>query len=269
MKINFYKYQAAGNDFILLDQITSTSEKINLSQVQIQKICHRNFGIGADGLIILNDWDNDKKILKIDLYNSDGGVTAMCANGTRCAIALAKKILNLKDSQIIISTLSGQYIGKIEGDTYWLSIDKSAVKTFEYNASQLKTNFEYLSFYFADSGVPHSIFFVNELSHLDLPQIAPPVRHHEMFSHGCNVNFVKKNNNDNYDVRTFERGVEGETLSCGTGILAISYILSTKQHISGEIVFNTPGGILKAQIHDHEISYGGLVKLVFSGTYAS
>jgi diaminopimelate epimerase len=266
---NFFKYHAAGNDFIVLDYFSENKISVELNSSLIQKICHRQMGIGADGVVVLKSYDAQNKVLEIKLYNSDGGETSMCANGTRCALALLQKIFSWDSQKLIVSTQSGKYEGIITKTDIWLSMDSSFIKTENYDAHHLKTNFEYSRFYFADSGVPHSVFMVKNVKTLDLNRIAPPIRNHFIFPRGCNVNFLTKIQDREFEVRTFERGVEGETLSCGTGILAITSMLKNIDKLEGEILFHTPGGILKSQIDNNQISYGGAVTLVYTATLDS
>ncbi len=261
----FSKYHAAGNDFILINNLNNEI-KINFTPSMIAKLCHRQLGIGADGLVILKKWDEVKSILEIDLYNSDGGVTSMCANGTRCAFSMLKKIKNWNDKKITIKTLSGNYSASVSGEDTWLSMPANQIKTANYDIKKVPTTFEYSDFYFADSGVPHSLFLVADTKKLDLPKVAPTVRHHEIFPQGCNVNFMTKIKDNEFNLRTFERGVEAETLSCGTAILAISYILKKNFNLSGDFFFNTPGGKLKSNITADSISYGGYVTAVYSAS---
>lgn len=256
----FEKLHAAGNDFILFDFINSSS--FDLSAAYIEKICHRQMGAGADGVVVLDEWDNEKCILKIRLYNSDGSISKMCANGTRCAAYYFSK-KNSKP-QIQISTLSGTYTCLVRDDETWLTMGAENIKDKEYDHQKLNCTFKYNQFYFADSGVPHSIFFVNNLASLDVKKIAPAVRHASMFAQGCNVNFVEKNTATQLQVRTFERGVEDETLSCGTGILAITHCLKKFEGFKDEIIFHTKGGILKSKIENDKITYGGKVYWVYS-----
>lgn len=261
--MNFTKYHAAGNDFILINNLDQWIKE-ELTPRRIALLCHRQLGIGADGLVVLQNWDDAKNILKIDLYNSDGGVTSMCANGTRCAFALLKKLNNWGDKSITIQTLSGAYDASVQGKDTWLSMPTSQIKTASFDIKKVPTSFEFSNFYFADSGVPHSLFFVPDVKQLDLVKIAPAIRHHKIFPEGCNVNFMTKVNDREFNLRTFERGVEAETLSCGTAILAISYILSRHFKVMGQVVFNTAGGILKSTLSAETISYGGYVTAVYN-----
>lgn len=265
----FYKFHAAGNDFIVLDYFSKDKLNYELNHSFVQKLCHRQLGVGADGVVVLKHWDEKQEILSIDLYNSDGGITAMCANGTRCALALLKKIMGWKSKELVVSTLSGQYQGRITETDIWLSMESSFIKSQEYDVKKLAVPFKYSSFYFANSGVPHSIFVVPNVAEININEVAPLVRSHEIFSEGCNVNFVTKIIDREYKVRTYERGVEGETLSCGTGILAISSMLKIKENAQGEFLFHTPGGPLKSLISLNKISYGGLITLVYSAILES
>jgi len=261
---SFSKFHAAGNDFVVVDAFSKDKSNMVLNSTFLQKVCHRQMGVGADGIVVLRSWDELSSTLCIDLYNSDGGVATMCANGTRCAMAFLQKMFNWKSRELVVKTLSGNYQGKISQNTIWLSVESSYIKNQEYDLSKVDTQFSFSRFYFANSGVPHSIFWVKDVQSLAIEKIAPAIRSNAIFPEGCNVNFLTQISDHEYQVRTFERGVEGETLSCGTGILAISSMLKNRDKIQGEVIFHTPGGILKAHISSEKISYGGEVVLVYS-----
>lgn len=264
----FFKYHAAGNDFIVLNNLNQQYSN-SLSTQEIHLLCHRQLGMGADGLVILQNWNEVSNILSIDLYNSDGGATEMCANGTRCAFALLSKLKQWQDKNISIQTRSGIYQAYASKFDMWLAKPIHEFKSSDFNIKKIPLTFDYSHFYFADSGVPHSVFFVQDVDKLDVNKISPMIRHHEIFPNGCNVNFITQITDNEFKVRTFERGVEAETLSCGTAILSISYILKNHFKSLGEILFHTSGGKLKSKISAESISYGGGVTAVFSGTLDS
>lgn len=257
----FEKLHAAGNDFILFD--FSEGETFQLDETLIKKICHRQMGVGADGVIVLDFYERENKKLNIKLFNSDGSESKMCANGTRCAVYFQAKKMHLQS--IKVETLSGVYESKIKEDEVWLSMGIDHFKDEKIDFKKLECAFKFDQFYFADSGVPHSIFVVKNVKDLNIAELSPSIRHHKIFTKGCNVNFVERLSGNEFFVRTFERGVEDETLSCGTGILAISYSLKKHEGLSGNMQFQTKGGLLKSQIENNSISYGGKVISVFSG----
>ncbi len=213
MNLEFYKYQGAGNDFVMLDD---RENKYNLSSQQIALLCHRHFGIGADGLIRLkSDKLSDFEMI---YYNADGNESTMCGNGGRCIVAFAKKL------------------GIIEKNTQFKAIDgrhKASIKGIEVNlemteVSEIEQGDDH---YVLNSGSPHYVLFVDNIMDAQFVEKARSIRNNERFqAEGINVNFVQVLAPNKLAIRTFERGVEGETLSCGTGIVAASLAYARRQN---------------------------------------
>lgn len=203
MPIHFHKYQATGNDFVLIDNRQSNRK---FSTPQIQKICDRRFGVGADGLILIeNDNGSDFEMI---YYNSDGS-QSLCGNGCRSAVdfASALKIIGTKTS-------FRAYDGIHEASL----LDSQLIKLKMNDVKNIKS---FDNDYFIDTGSPHYIQFVKNLNEVNVLQSGRELRHHESFKPGgTNVNFVTLQTENTIAVRTYERGVEDETLSCGTGVTA-------------------------------------------------
>ena len=208
MVLKFSKYQGAGNDFIIIDD-RSKSFNTNNSDF-IQNLCHRKFGIGADGLILLrNHTDYDFEMV---YFNADGKLGSMCGNGGRCIVDFAK-CLGVFSSECIFLASDGPHVA------YWndsaISLKMSDVKEIELNDD----------FAFMDTGSPHYIKLVNKLNEMNVYEEGKKIRYNSRFKdEGTNVNFVQ-NIEGVYHLRTYERGVENETLACGTGAVASAIAL--------------------------------------------
>ncbi|MCK5169188.1 MAG: diaminopimelate epimerase [Bacteroidales bacterium] len=203
MKVNFYKYQGTGNNFIIFDD---RKNNISLSELQINQLCDRRFGIGADGLMLLENHPNLDFNMKY--FNADGKESTMCGNGGRCLVAFAKS-LNLIDKKANFNAIDGVHKATVnENNSISLQMqDVNDVKI-------VNTN------YFLNTGSPHYVSFRDDIKNIDVYNRGREIRYSAEFSpEGTNVNFVEFQN-DKLFVRTYERGVENETLSCGTGVTA-------------------------------------------------
>ncbi len=230
MKIEFFKYQGTGNDFVMIDNRQETFDKNDTKRIAF--LCDRRFGIGADGLILLES--HPKTDFKMVYYNADGNQSTMCGNGGRCITAFANH-LGIIDKKATFEAIDGLHHAIIEGDLVKLQMQD--VKTIEKHDHHL----------FLNTGSPHHVQMEFDLEILDVKTEGSRIRYAApYFKEGSNVNFVKKLNDDTFLVRTYERGVEDETLSCGTGVtavaLAMNYIGETEKNL---VTLNTQGGILK------------------------
>ena len=205
MKIQFYKYQGTGNDFVIVDNRDKNfpSEDVSL----IAKICDRKFGVGADGLMLLeNDATTDFKMI---YYNADGNESSMCGNGGRCISAFAR-FLNVFENKASFTAIDGLHEVYYENGLYHL-------KMIDVDAYAKDGNDTVL-----DTGSPHYVSFVENLQQMDVLRAGADIRYNDVYrKDGINVNFATVNE-DGIEVRTYERGVENETLSCGTGVTAVA-----------------------------------------------
>jgi len=202
MKFNFFKYQGAGNDFVIID---NREMAVQLTKKQINYLCDRRFGIGADGLMLLEA--HDKLDFSMRYYNSDGKESTMCGNGGRCLVQFAKR-LNIIDTEAKFQAIDGGHKAVVNNDT----ISVQMVDVDQIN----KVN----SNYFVNTGSPHYVLFKEDIDKIDVYHRGSEIRYSAEFEpDGTNVNFVEIRKNKIY-VRTYERGVENETLSCGTGVTA-------------------------------------------------
>jgi diaminopimelate epimerase len=233
MKIRFSKYHGTGNDFIMVDDRENI---IQLSTQQIEHLCDRRFGIGADGLILLRS--KPSYDFEMIYYNADGNKSSMCGNGGRCITAFAHAIGRVKD-EAIFSAVDGSHHSIIESTTpVIVKLRMGDVPVIE----------DQKDFMILDTGSPHYVKFVGDVMSMDAAGEGRRIRNSERFrQEGINVNFVQVVNGE-LIVRTYERGVEDETLSCGTGVTASALAAVYKNEIEpGKGVVNvlTPGGKLK------------------------
>ncbi|MCV9387919.1 diaminopimelate epimerase [Reichenbachiella ulvae] len=228
MSVDFYKYQGTGNDFIMIDN----RDKALSHEVEwIAQLCNRRTGIGADGLILIENHDS----LDFDMvyFNADGS-QSLCGNGSRCAVNFAR-FLDIIGDETRFNTIDGEYAATIEDGIVHLCMkDQVAPERFE-------------DHYFLNNGSPHHILFVERAADAPVKKQGATIRYSEQYKPaGTNVNFVEIINQHEVFVRTYERGVEDETLSCGTGITA-SCLASADKGLMSPIKVQSKGGELQVQ----------------------
>lgn len=236
MRIKFNKYQGAGNDFVMIDNRNNLFDKSNLSL--IKHICDRRFGVGADGLILIEN-HNDLDFNMI-YFNSDGS-QSFCGNGSRCAISFANK-LEIIGRRTIFSSTDGVHEGVFVSDKE-IQLNMHDVKTVELINKDFVIN----------TGSPHYIQFVDNIEEIDVISEAHKIRYNDRFkSEGINVNFVEVLSNRELKIRTYERGVEDETLACGTGVTAAA--IAHKHLVNGEseIKVKAQGGSLTVKFNQEQ-----------------
>lgn len=256
MKTDFFKYQGTGNDFIIIDNRLELFDKEDRDQ--IAKLCDRRFGIGADGLILLED--HDQEDFKMVYYNSDGNESSMCGNGGRCITAFAKFLNIIEDSATFIA-IDGLHQAKIDEDNF-VELNMKDVA----NVEQMDGHV------FLNTGSPHVVLHHPEISTLDVKTMGKAIRNSPAYkSEGTNVNFVQKVDSSTFNVRTYERGVEDETLSCGTGVVAVALAaFYTNESDSHLITLKTRGGDLKVKFQSNQDGFNdvwlmGPTQQVFKG----
>jgi len=242
--MKFYKYQGTGNDFVMLDN--RLGEWDDLSIENIQKLCDRRFGIGADGLIKINSAKDVD--FEVDYYNSDGS-KSFCGNGARCSVAFAH-FLDIIEDKTIFTAIDGIHEAEIKNGI--VRVKMSDVNTIDTDGNDFVLN----------TGSPHYVKYVEMLNNYNVYKIGNEIRNSETYKKdGINVNFVEKLSDKELFVRTYERGVEDETYSCGTGVTAaaLTFMQNNNQTFVGIKVM---GGNLKVYAEKND---GGFKNIWLEG----
>lgn len=234
MKLRFYKYQGTGNDFVILDNRES---KIHLSKEKVASICHRRFGIGADGLMLLEEEEGYD--FRMVYYNSDGNPSSMCGNGGRCLVKFAYD-MGIVDNEARFVAVDGPHIAHVKNGLVYLEM--KSVHEMERQSD----------FFFLNTGSPHYVEIKEGVKRLDVYGLGKAIRYNERFKkEGTNVNFMELLPDNKILVRTYERGVEDETYSCGTGVTA-SAIAASLYGYKSPIDIETLGGELKVSFEERK-----------------
>jgi diaminopimelate epimerase len=258
-----------GNDFVLIDEfrgeVIPEEEKASF----VRAVCHRNFGVGADGALFVQP--SEKADVKFRYFNSDGSEAEMCGNGIRC---FSRYVVEegYVGERLRVETLAGILELEVtKDDGWWVKVDMGKPKfrreeipaevdvwgyEFEHEGKRFKL-------YAANTGVPHVVVFVDDLD-FDIVPIARKIRYSEIFPEGTNVNFAKVEGNS-ITIRTYERGVEAETLSCGTGSVAVAAVANRLGLTGREVEVRTKGGLLKIELTDNTAYMTGGASRVFDG----
>ena len=255
MKLHFNKYQGTGNDFIMVDNRDSTFPKKNIEL--INKLCDRRFGIGADGLILLET--SEKYDFTMVYFNADGNEGSMCGNGGRCIVAFAKSLAVI-DKETTFEAVDGLHYASIKNSIVSLQmINVEIVEEFE-------------NYLFLNTGSPHHICFNNEVETINVKELGAKIRYGApYFQEGTNVNFAEQISDNSFKVRTYERGVEDETLACGTGATAVAIAANkSNKTTANSINLEVLGGNLEVSFIRKGDSYSnvflkGPAEFVFEG----
>ncbi len=253
MRLEFYKYQGTGNDFVMVDNRDLFFPKQDVKLIAY--LCDRRFGIGADGLILLED--DPEHDFKMVYFNSDGNPSTMCGNGGRCLVAFAN------------------FLGVIANKASFNAVDGTHTATIQDEVVSLQMNdvlevIEKPNSFFLDTGSPHHVQEVENLKALNVNKEGAKLRYGLYGATGSNINFVEQQSANSFSVRTYERGVEDETLSCGTGVTAVAIAMhNSGKTKSNEVVIHAEGGDLNVHF-DNDGGYKkvylvGAAKLVFKG----
>lgn len=236
MVLKFWKMSGAGNDFVCLD---NRRKQLRLSKRQIAALCHRQFGIGADGLLVVEPGDA-RHDFRMRYYNADGGEAEMCGNGARCFARYARRISRSNKPAISIRTKAGTVSAEFLGEEVRVGLTPPRDET---PSRVLATADGRLVVHSINTGVPHAVILVEDLEAVDIAKLGAEVRWHDAFQpKGTNVNFLQRLGARRLRVRTFERGVEGETLACGTGVAASALIAARTLGCTSPVEIKVQGG---------------------------
>jgi diaminopimelate epimerase len=255
MELTFYKYQGTGNDFIIFDNRQS---QISLSEKQVKNLCDRKFGIGADGLILL--CTKDGYDFEMIYYNADGALSTMCGNGGRCMVRFAHD-MGIHKNVYNFLAVDGAHEAEITTE--------NIVRLKMQDVNKVSHHFSHA---ILNTGSPHYIKFCTNVRKMNVEEEGRAIRYNDEFTgEGINVNFVENTGSYSIYVRTYERGVEAETLSCGTGVTAAALVSAHNEHGFNEVEVQTNGGKLSVEfnkIDDNnftEIYLCGSATFVFKG----
>ncbi|MEW6089264.1 MAG: diaminopimelate epimerase [bacterium] len=245
-EINFTKMVGNGNDFIVIDNRNNfilEKDKSNLAKL----LCTRHWSIGADGLLLIEE--SKKAGFTMRIFNPDGGEAQMCGNGARCAVKFAY-LKFCKSENLVMETKAGIINARVKKEMVSLAMTEPSQITLNLNL-KLKEMTKEVSF--INTGVPHVVFFTDNLDKVDVSKLGKEIRYYPEFSsQGTNVNFVQVISDTNIRVRTYERGVEGETLACGTGSVASAIISYLKKNVINPVNVITKGGELKVYFKEKD-----------------
>lgn len=256
MEFTFYKYQGTGNDFVIIDNRDNFFPKQNTALVA--KICNRRFGVGADGLLLLEN--HPSADFKMVYFNSDGKLSSMCGNGGRC-ISHLSNLLGITSKKMTFAAVDGLHQATVHNDRVSLRMN---------DVEKVSVSENYV---FLDTGSPHHVEMVSQLQDFDVFSNGKTIRNKIYGKKGANINFVEQKDIAVFAVRTYERGVEDETLSCGTGVTAVGIAMfETGRTAENNVTLSTPGGQLNVRFKKVDAGYKdiyleGPAVLVFKGIW--
>ena len=256
--IRFWKLEGAGNDFIGLD---GRKGGLGLNRGKIARLCDRRRGVGADGVLVVEKPKGRAADFRMRYYNADGGEAEMCGNGARCFALLARAATARAGKSYRVQTRAGLVVLQIFGKDVRVSMTEPGLPRLKRTivAAGRKVTLDCIN-----TGVPHAVEFVRSLASVDVARVGRAIRVHSAFAPaGTNVNFVQIGQGGRIEVRTYERGVEGETLACGTGVVASSILSSLRRGIRPPIRVRTRGGDLLTV--DFEFEAGRAKKVTLQG----
>ena len=222
----FVKMSGAGNDFVVID---NRDLRNTLTTEQIGWLCDRHFGIGADGLLAVEPSDTPDADYRMRYYNADGGEAEMCGNGARCFARFVHPLRRVNYEQVRFLTPAGLITGEYLGDDVRINLTSPTdIRTHQ------RADFGWgeIEYHFMNTGVPHAVVQVADADSAEVVAWGRAIRYSPIFPRGTNVNFVQVTPSNELIVRTYERGVEGETLACGTGVVAAALLTSRVNHLA-------------------------------------
>jgi diaminopimelate epimerase len=263
-KIKFSKMVASGNDFVVL------AGKPRQAPAYLAKaMCERKFGVGADGLLLLEK--SRKADISMRVFNADGSEAEMCGNGARCAILWAKNTGGIRKSAIRLETRAGIIDSRISGGKIRIKLTGPRNLKLDF---AIKINQRTLHLSFINTGVPHAVVFSDDIDNIDVCNLGRQLRYHKYFAPGgTNADFVEALNRNSLRIRTYERGVEDETLACGTGSVAAALIFALKGNIRDSVnVYTRSSEVLKVYFERSGRNFKnvwleGKARIVYQGAY--
>jgi diaminopimelate epimerase len=242
----FVKMAGGGNDFLLFEADGRRLTEADARRISL--LCRRGLSVGADGALFLSGSDDGR--VHLDYYNADGGLASFCANGTRCAARYAVTRRLVADVDVVLETGWGHIAARVDGESVTLAL-RDVLAPSEPISLGLEDPQRYSTEGLPPTGipihvgVPHLVVFVRgDLAALPIERVGPPLRRHPLLPEGANVNFVRVAAPDRLEVRTWERGVEAETLSCGSGVVASALVASQRGHVELPVACATRGGVV-------------------------
>ena len=264
--VRFWKLEGAGNDFLGLD---GRAGGFKLKRQQIADLCDRRRGVGADGVLVVEKPKVRGADFRMRYYNSDGGEAEMCGNGARCFALLARVVSGRKGNVLRIQTQAGLVTLQIRGQEVQVSMTEPTKLRL---GRKLVVAGRKLAVDFLNTGVPHAVLFVRSVRSIDVAKQGRAIRYHSAFApSGTNVNFVEIGRGNRIHVRTYERGVEGETLACGTGVVAASILSNLRRGLRPPIQVATRGGdnvrvgFSMENGHARKVTLQGPARIVYRG----
>ncbi len=264
-KLDFIKMNGAGNDFVMLD---NRAGRLELEASQITRLCDRHRGIGADGVLVIETAANGADF-RMRYYNADGGEAEMCGNGARCFARFANRVAGPLE-KLSFETPAGVLAAALEGEG--VTLQMSEPKDLRLNL-QISALGESVFCHYIDTGVPHVIVPVSDITKVDVRALGCALRDHAEFApRGANVNFLEKRGGNRIAIRTYERGVEGETLACGTGVVASALIFAVTEGAASAVGVSVQGGdelqvgFEKTGDRFSNVTLAGPAEFVFEGT---
>jgi len=266
-QIDFYKMSGSGNDFIIVDNRKKILDKTDLANF-VAQVCRRKLSVGADGFILLED--TDAVDFKWQYFNSDGSVAEMCGNGARCAARFAY-INQITGTDMSFETAAGIVHAQVIGDMVKINMPDPANLKTDY---ALELQDDSMSVSSINTGVPHVVITMDNIDDAEVVQLGRKIRFHEEFAPaGTNVNFIHLREDGSVAIRTYERGVEDETLACGTGAIAAAIVTAHKAKIKSPVnVLTRSGEILKVYYQEQgglfsDIYLEGDARIIYKGRF--
>ncbi len=256
MKLKFTKMQGAGNDFLIINEFNKILIPGDKKPGIVAKISDRHFGIGSDGVIFIQK--SDSKDIKFSFYNPDGSIAEMCGNGIRCFAKYVFEMGILKNKKMNVETLAGTIVPELTAECGVVKLIKvdMGMPVVEFVNREIKINADNYRITSVSMGNPHAVLFYNDIDNIDLIKIGREIRNSiEIFPEGTNVHLVEKIERNEFKIRTYERGVENETLACGTGICASAVASALNNKVAnkfGEILFHAKGGDIEILLEFEE-----------------